>query len=70
MNMDAFWNVAPRSLLEIEDVSEVRTVSIIREMMMMIIMMVMIITEAVFTSEKSVYFYESNRHNIQGGLSS
>jgi hypothetical protein len=50
--MTVFWDVAPCSLVETDDVSEVITASIIALMM-----------EAVNTSETSVNFYHTSRIN-------
>jgi hypothetical protein len=50
---DVFWVVAPCSLVEFTDVSEVLAASIIRAIMM----------EAVSTSQTSVNFYQTTRRN-------
>jgi hypothetical protein len=50
--MTVVWDVAPCSLVEVTDVSEVLAASIIRVM------------EAASTSENSVNFYQTTRHNI------
>jgi hypothetical protein len=52
--MAVFWDVTPCSLVEMTDVSEVLTFSIIIALLM----------EAVSTSETSVTFYHSTRCNI------
>jgi hypothetical protein len=51
--MTIFWDVAPCSLVEIYQLLERHTASIIREMVM-----------AVSTSEMSVNFYQTTRRNI------
>jgi hypothetical protein len=58
MKVTAFWDVAPCSLVEVDDVSEVRTVSIIRARLIALMM------EAVRISETSVYFHETSRRYI------
>jgi hypothetical protein len=52
--MTVFWDVAPCSLVEVTDVSEVLTASIFIALMM----------EVVSTSKTSVNFYQTTRHNI------
>jgi hypothetical protein len=53
MTMIAFWDIALCSLVEVSDVSEVRTASIIRA-----------IVEALHTYEISAYFNETIRRYI------
>jgi ABC-type transporter Mla MlaB component len=52
MMMTAFWNMAPCSLIEVNDVSEVRTASFA------------LMIEVIRTSETQVYFYETTRRHI------
>jgi hypothetical protein len=59
--MTAFWDVALCSLIEVDQVSEMHTASIIRAMMINLMM------EAVCTSETSVYFYKTTQHCIPEG---
>jgi hypothetical protein len=56
MKITVFWNVAPCSLEDVFDVSEVLTVSIIRAVTLMI--------EAVSTSETSVNFCQTTQRNV------
>jgi hypothetical protein len=55
MKSTVFWDVAPCSLVEVTEISEVLTASINREIAVMM--------EAVSTSETSVNFYQSTRPN-------
>jgi hypothetical protein len=60
MKMTVFWIVAPCSLVEASDVSEVLAASIIRAMMEAVITLIM---EATSTSVTSVNFYQATRHD-------
>jgi hypothetical protein len=57
VKMTVFCDIAPSSLVKLTDVSEVFTDSIIRTIRALIM-------ETVCTSETSVNFYETTRHNI------
>jgi hypothetical protein len=57
--MTAFWNVAPYSLVEVCDISEVRTASVIG--------LIALMMAAVNTSETSVNFYGTIRCNMPEG---
>jgi hypothetical protein len=54
MKMAVFWDVAPCSLVEIEDVSEVFTAFVIRA--------IALVMGAISISETSVSFYQTTRH--------
>jgi hypothetical protein len=59
MKTAVFWDVAPCSLVDIDDVSEVLAVSIIRVMSL-----VALVIETVSTSETSVNIYQASRRNV------
>jgi hypothetical protein len=57
VNMTVFWDVAPYSLIEMADDSEVLTASIIRATSALIM-------KVISTSETSISFYHTTRLNI------